>query len=196
MFTRIIIIALMLCWPAVSLAEGVPQPVGKTVTLETNMGKMVIELYDKQAPLTVANFRRYVTESYYNGLIFHRVVPGPGIYVIQGGGFEPSMKVRQPPHPAIKNEATNGLLNQRGTLSMARTNQVDSATSQFFINLKHNLSLDNQGTDPAKFGYAVFGKVIEGLDVVDKIAKTPTGQVKGFRDVPLQDAVITKAYEN
>ncbi len=164
-----------------------------TVTLETNLGTIVIELFPDKAPKTCENFLRYVREKYYDGLLFHRVIPG---FVIQGGGFEPGMKPRPPQHPPIVNEADNGLKNRRGTLSMARTFQVNSATSQFFINLKDNPFLDHQGNNPARFGYAVFGKVIKGMDVVDRIAKVPTTRVRGFKDVPAQDVVIVRAVVN
>ena len=156
------------------------------------MGKIRIELFEEEAPITTANFRRYVKESFYDGLIFHRVIPR---FVIQGGGFLPEMKKRPPTHPPIQNEATNGLANKRGTLSMARMNQINSATSQFFINLKDNGSLDHRGESPARFGYAVFARVIEGMKVVDKIAATETTRVGKFRDVPQKDIVIIKAYE-
>ncbi len=162
-----------------------------TVTLETTLGAIVIELFTDKAPRTCENFLRYVQEKYYDGLIFHRVIPG---FVIQGGGFEPGMKPRKPTHPPVKNEADNGLKNLRGTLSMARTLQVDSATSQFFINLKNNPFLDHQGNDPARFGYAVFGRVVKGMETVDRIAQVPTGRVRGFKDVPTTDVVIQRAY--
>jgi len=165
----------------------------KTVTFETSLGKIVIELFADKAPVTVANFRRYVRESFYDNLIFHRVING---FVIQGGGFESGMTPRQPTHPAIINEAGNGLTNKRGTLSMARTYAIDSATSQFFINLIDNPALDQQGNDPAHFGYAVFGRVIEGMDVVNEIAGKPTTTVGSYRDVPEEDIIILKAYEN
>ena len=161
------------------------------VTLETTLGTIVIELFPGKAPKTCENFLRYVREKYYDGLVFHRVIPG---FVIQGGGFEPGMKPRKPGHPPIRNEADNGLKNLRGTLSMARTFQVDSATSQFFINLKDNPFLDHRGNDPARFGYAVFGRVVEGMEVVEEIARVPTGRVRGFKDVPLTDVVIQRAY--
>lgn len=165
----------------------------RTVTFETSLGKIVIELFADRAPITVANFRQYVRESFYDNLIFHRVING---FVIQGGGFEPGMTPRKPTHPAIVNEARNGLTNKRGTLSMARTYVVDSATSQFFINLVNNPALDQQGNDPAHFGYAVFGRVIEGMDVVDEIAGKATSTVGNYRDVPTEDILILKAYEN
>lgn len=173
-------------------AGETPAAKAADVTLETSLGKIVIRLYDDKAPITCANFRRYVREKYYDGLIFHRVIPG---FVIQGGGFEPGMQVRNPPHPPIKNEARADLPNKRGTLSMARTNQVNSATSQFFVNLKDNPPLDHSGDNPAQFGYAVFGEVVSGMEVVDRIAAQPTGMNKGFRDVPVTDAVIVRAYE-
>lgn len=164
----------------------------KTISLETNQGTIIIELFDKKAPVSSANFRRYVKEKFYDGLIFHRVIPG---FVIQGGGFETGMKVRQPNHGPITNEAGNGLKNSRGTLSMARTSRVNSATSQFFINLRDNRSLDHRNNNPNGFGYAVFGRVVKGMDVVDKIAATKTTTVKAFRDVPASDMTIIKAYE-
>jgi len=166
------------------------------VVMETSMGKIKIELFDKKAPLTVKNFRNYVKQGFYNGLIFHRVIPG---FMIQGGGFESGMDRRDPTQPPVKNEATNGLKNLRGTLSMARTRDINSATSQFFINVADNASLDNHGTLPNQFGYAVFGKVVEGMDVTDKIVATPTTTVNSggaqYRNVPKEDVVIIKAYE-
>lgn len=164
-----------------------------TVTFETNLGNIVIELFDEKAPITVANFRQYVRESFYDNLIFHRVISG---FVIQGGGFESGMTPRQTTHPAITNEATNGLDNKRGTLSMARTNVIKSATSQFFINLNDNPALDHQAQAASRFGYAVFGRVIEGMDVVDEIAANPTTTIGRYRDVPAKEVVILKAYEN
>ena len=161
------------------------------VVFETTLGNFKIELFDDKAPLTTANFRQYVQEKYFDGLIFHRVIPG---FVIQGGGFEPGMKQR-PTRAAIKNEATNGLKNHRGTLSMARTGIVDSATSQFFINVKDNPSLDHRGMNPSMFGYAVFGRVIEGMEVVDKIVSTPTTSVGFHQDVPASDVVVIRAFE-
>jgi peptidyl-prolyl cis-trans isomerase A (cyclophilin A) len=161
------------------------------VIMETNLGTIKIELYPEQAPVTVDNFRQYAREGFFDGLIFHRVIPG---FVIQGGGFEPGMKQRTTRAPIV-NEAANGLKNTRGTLSMARTMVVNSATSQFFINLANNVSLDHRGEAPALFGYAVFGKVIEGMNVVDKIASEPTGTKGQHQDVPLKDVVIIKAYE-
>lgn len=165
----------------------------KTITMETSLGKIVLQLFDDKAPISCKNFRRYVDEHFYDGLTFHRVIPN---FMIQGGGFEPGMKMRPPQHPPIKNEAANGLKNERGTLAMARTSAINSATSQFFINLANNPFLDHKGNSARAYGYAVFGKVIQGMDVVDKIASRPTTVKRGFRDVPVEDIVIKKAYEN
>ncbi len=136
------------------------------------------------------NFLRYVDDKHFDGTIFHRVIPG---FVIQGGGMEPGMNQKDTRDP-IKNEATNGVKNLRGTLSMARTNDINSATSQFFVNLKDNDFLDHKPGSSSTYGYAVFGKVSEGMDVIDKIAKVKTGSRRGHQDVPLEDVVVTKAY--
>lgn len=165
---------------------------GKNIVMETSLGKIRIELFDEKAPISAANFRKYVQEKFYDGLIFHRVIPG---FVIQGGGFLPGMNQRNPTHPPIKNEADNGLKNKRATLSMARTQVVDSATSQFFVNVVDNTSLDHRGKNLAGFGYAVFGRVIEGMDIVDKIVASPTTTVQRHRDVPIKDVVMTRVYE-
>ena len=153
---------------------------------ETSLGNFTVELFEKEAPITTKNFLRYVDENHYDGTIFHRVIPG---FMIQGGGMEPGMGEKDT-HDPIKNEATNGVRNDRGTLAMARTNVVDSATAQFFINLKDNDFLNHQPGPPSAFGYAVFGKVTEGMDVVDKIAKVKTGVRRPHSDVPLEDVVI------
>jgi len=154
-------------------------------------GKAIAIDFDDKAPVTCKNIRSYVNEGFFDGLIFHRVIPG---FVIQGGGFEPGMKKKQT-HPPIMNEADNGEKNLRGTLSMARTQDIFSGTSQFFINLVDNASLDHRGKTPSGYGYAVFGKVTQGMDVVDKIAATPTGQKGRFRDIPVEDVVILKVSE-
>lgn len=159
------------------------------VIFETTLGVITIELYPKKAPVTVQNFLYYVESGFFDQTIFHRVVPG---FVIQGGGFVAGLTQKET-QPPIKNEATNGLRNTRGTLSMARTSVVDSATSQFFINLADNAFLDHRDTSDAGYGYAVFGKVAEGMEVVDAIAAQPTASGGGFRDVPTKDIVITKA---
>jgi cyclophilin family peptidyl-prolyl cis-trans isomerase len=156
------------------------------VVLNTSHGKIAIELHADEAPLTVENFLRYVDDGYYDGTIFHRVIPG---FMIQGGGFTSDMRQKQT-NPPVKNEADNGLKNSRGTLAMARTAAVDSATSQFFINLSDNAFLDHGKRD---FGYAVFGRVVEGMDVVDAIAGVATGRVGGHDDVPKEPVTIESA---
>jgi len=153
------------------------------VIVFTSMGDIKIELYKDKAPITVENFLSYVSDKFYDGTIFHRVIPG---FMIQGGGFTSDMN-QKPAKPPIKNEADNGLRNERGTIAMARTNVVDSATSQFFINQVDNDFLNNGGGD---FGYAVFGKVVEGMDVVDKISAVKTGSKGMNRDVPLETVVV------
>jgi len=156
------------------------------VLFSTNQGDIKVKLNRAEAPITVENFIGYVNDGFYNGVVFHRVIPN---FMIQTGGFTPDMKQKTPKAP-IKNEANNGLRNSRGTLSMARTSEVDSATSQFFINVNDNKFLDNGERD---FGYAVFGEVIDGMDVVDKIAAVQTGTVGQFRDVPQEPIVINSA---
>ncbi len=157
------------------------------VIFETSKGKITIELYPEEAPVTVENFLRYVNEGFYDGTIFHRVIPR---FVIQGGGFTADMQ-RKKTHAPIKNEAANGLKNLRGTLSMARTNDPNSATSQFFINLVDNKALDKSDKSA---GYAVFGKVTRGMDIVDAIAKVPTTTKGSYKDVPKTPVTIVKAY--
>ncbi|HEY5648968.1 MAG TPA: peptidylprolyl isomerase [Nitrospiria bacterium] len=160
-----------------------------TVVMETSMGTIKIAVDEEKAPISAKNFLSYVKDGFYDGTIFHRVIDG---FMIQGGGFDGDFKEKATKAP-IKNEADNGLKNTRGTLAMARTNVVDSATAQFFINVKDNGFLDHQGKTPEGYGYAVFGKVIEGMDVVDKIKGVKTGS-KGFhQDVPLENIVIKKA---
>ncbi len=158
-------------------------------TIETSMGTITLELDEAKAPVTVKNFCEYAKSGHYNGTIFHRVIDG---FMIQGGGFTPSMDQKETRDP-IKNEAGNGLSNARGTIAMARTQVVDSATSQFFINLVDNSFLDHRGADPRAFGYAVFGKVVDGMDVVDKIAKVKTRSVGYYENVP-EDAVTMKVH--
>jgi cyclophilin family peptidyl-prolyl cis-trans isomerase len=154
---------------------------------ETSLGNFEVELFEKEAPISAKNFQDYVDEGFFDGVIFHRVIPG---FMIQGGGFEPGMKQKKVKAP-IKNEAANGLKNKRGTLSMARTNVVDSATAQFFVNLVDNEFLDHAGA--SNYGYAVFGQVTSGMDVIDKIAKVATTNRAGHQNVPAADVVITKA---
>jgi cyclophilin family peptidyl-prolyl cis-trans isomerase len=158
------------------------------IRFQTTLGDFTIELMPKEAPVTVENFERYVREEFFDGLIFHRVIPG---FVIQGGGLTPDMSQKDN-HAPIKNEANNGVKNERGFLSMARTNDINSATSQFFINLKDNDFLDHK---PGSYGYAVFAKVVDGIDVIDQIAGVKTGRRRGHDDVPVEDVVIIAARE-
>jgi peptidyl-prolyl cis-trans isomerase A (cyclophilin A) len=158
----------------------------KMIILSTSMGDLKIELFEAEAPATVENFLQYVDDGFFGGTIFHRVIPG---FVLQGGGFTADMKQKKT-RPPIKNEAGNGLKNERGTLSMARTQVIDSATSQFFINLKNNDFLDHSTRD---FGYAVFAKVIDGMEIVDRIASVATGTSGMHQDVPLEPVVILSA---
>jgi peptidyl-prolyl cis-trans isomerase B (cyclophilin B) len=165
-------------------------PVGTLVTLNTSKGKIVIELDDQEAPITVANFLSYVDKGHYAGTIFHRVIPG---FMVQGGGFDETYSQKSVDAP-ITNEAGNGLRNLRGTLAMARTSVVNSATSQFFINIVDNPFLDHKDETNSGFGYAVFGKVIEGMAVVDSMAVVDTGAGGPFKkDVPVTQIVIQSA---
>ncbi|MCD6533796.1 MAG: peptidylprolyl isomerase [Deltaproteobacteria bacterium] len=156
------------------------------VAMETSMGTMVIELYPDKAPITVKNFLDYVDAGFYDGTIFHRVIPG---FVLQGGGFDAKMEKKENQAP-IKNEADNGLRNLRATLSMARTQQVNSATSQFFINLKNNSNLDH---GDRSFGYAVFAKVVKGVSVIDKMAGVKTTTKGHYQNVPVEPVFIISA---
>jgi len=159
------------------------------VELHTNHGVIKLELNAEKAPKTVANFLNYVKNGHYDGTVFHRVIDG---FMIQGGGFEAGMK-QKPTEAPIENEANNGLKNERGSIAMARTNDPHSASAQFFINVADNDFLNHSSPTPQGWGYAVFGKVVEGLDVVDKIKSVKTGS-KGFhQDVPVDDVVIEKA---
>lgn len=160
------------------------------VVMETSMGNIFIQLFEREAPVGTANFLEYVKSGFYDGLIFHRVING---FVIQGGGYDAALDKRDPRDPII-NEATNGLRNLRGMLSYARTDVVNSATSQFFINLENNRSLDHRSNTPLGFGYAVFGKVVRGMAVADEIAKVRVTKMKGMTDVPAVPVVIQKAY--
>ena len=159
------------------------------VKMTTSLGTIVIELDNAKAPVSAANFADYVKSGFYDGTIFHRVIPG---FMAQGGGFDTSFNQKETQAP-IKNEADNGLKNDRGTLAMARTNDPNSATAQFFINYKDNGFLNHTSPTPSGWGYAVFGKVVEGMDVVDEMAKQPTGNRGMHQDVPKTDIVIEKA---
>jgi cyclophilin family peptidyl-prolyl cis-trans isomerase len=154
-----------------------------TVVMSTSLGKVTVELLADRAPVTVQNFLAYVDDGFFDGTIFHRVIPG---FMVQGGGFGPDMRQKATRAP-IKNEADNGVKNSRGTLAMARTSDVNSATAQFFVNLVDNGFLDHGGRD---FGYAVFGRVTAGMDVVDAIAKVKTGRNGPHGDVPVEPVVI------
>ena len=156
------------------------------IQISTRLGNIIVELDAAAAPKTVANILSYVDEGFYAGTLFHRVIPG---FMIQGGGLTPDM-ANKPNHAPIENEAANGLKNDRGTLAMARTSIPHSATSQFFINLKDNDFLNFSSPSPQGFGYCVFGKVVEGMDVLDTIAKQPPGNRAGHGDVPREDILI------
>jgi len=159
------------------------------VKLTTSLGAIVIQLDNTKAPVSAANFADYVKSGFYDGTIFHRVIPG---FMAQGGGFDTSFNQKTTKAP-IKNEADNGLKNKRGTLAMARTNDPNSATAQFFINYKDNSFLDHTSPTPSGWGYAVFAEVVEGMEVVDEMAKQPTGNRGMHQDVPKTDIVIEKA---
>ncbi len=158
------------------------------VKLTTSLGEIIIQLNPEKAPISSANFLTYVNEGFYNGTIFHRIIPG---FMAQGGGFDTDFN-QKAVHDPIKNEADNSLPNKRGTLAMARTNVPDSATAQFFINYKDNSFLNYTSPTPSGWGYAVFGEVIEGMDIVDAMAKQPTGNRGGHQDVPKTDIIIEK----
>jgi peptidyl-prolyl cis-trans isomerase A (cyclophilin A) len=155
------------------------------ITIKTNHGDIIVELLEEKAPISCENFRQYVKDGHFDGTVFHRVIPN---FMIQGGGMEDDLSPR-PTRDPIKNEADNGEKNERGTLAMARTGVVDSATSQFFINLNSNDFLNHGGRD---FGYAVFARVSDGMDVVDKIAAVATGSRGGHQDVPLDSVTISE----
>ncbi len=157
------------------------------ITLKTSMGDIVIELDEEKAPISSENFKQYVRDGFYDGVIFHRIIPN---FMIQGGGFMPDM-MQKATRETIENEAKNGLSNEKYTLAMARTSEPHSASAQFFINTKDNSFLDYPGQDG--WGYAVFGKVVEGTEVVDKIEKVETGNVAGHSDVPVEPVIIEKA---
>ena len=172
-------------------AQGDPKPAGNSprVAFDTSKGRIVVELYPDKAPKTVANFLAYVKSGHYNGVIFHRVIDG---FMIQTGRFAADMSQNSTKAP-IQNEADNGLRNDRGTLAMARTADPNSASAQFFINTVNNDSLNHRSKTPQGWGYAVFGKVVEGMDVVDQIAKVRTGNKGMHQNVPLEAVVIQKA---
>jgi cyclophilin family peptidyl-prolyl cis-trans isomerase len=178
--------------PAADVKESAatqPAAASNRVVIDTSLGKITVELDPEKAPITVKNFLQYVDDKFYDGTIFHRVIPN---FMIQGGGFQPGMK-EKPTRPPIRNEGTNGLKNLRGTIAMARTGNPHSATAQFFINVVDNRGLDHPRIGPdgkEEWGYCVFGKVVNGMDVVDKIRTVPTHTVGPFADVPQQDVII------
>ena len=185
LITRTLILLFALGLPGLLLADDAHPRVRMT----TNLGDIVLELDRDKAPKTVENFLRYVNEGFYDGTIFHRVIDG---FMIQGGGFTPNFQ-KKPTHAPIENEADNGLRNKIGTIAMARTNDPHSATSQFFINVANNGFLDFRDKTRRAWGYAVFGRVVEGMDVVDKIRRSPTGSGGPFRkDVPRTPVIIEK----
>jgi cyclophilin family peptidyl-prolyl cis-trans isomerase len=185
---RLAVVALTLAL-SVACSEG-KNPAGGNhpmVRISTSLGDITVELYEDKAPATVQNFLSYVNDKFYDGTIFHRVIPN---FMIQGGGLDPNMK-QKPSRQPIKNEAGNGLKNETGTIAMARTGVVDSATAQFFINVKDNDFLNHRDETPAGFGYTVFGKVVDGMDVVRKIERVQTTTVGPHENVPVEPVVIT-----
>ena len=187
---RIVLVFLLvgLCvLPAQAASTNATKGKMKMVKLHTNKGVITLQLDAEKAPVTVKNFLDYVNSGFYSNTIFHRVIPN---FMIQGGGFEPGLQ-QKPTNAPIKNEAANGLKNDIYTIAMARTGDPHSATAQFFINTKNNGFLDYPGQDG--WGYCVFGKVVEGMDVVDAIGKVETGNSRGYQDVPREDVIITKA---
>jgi cyclophilin family peptidyl-prolyl cis-trans isomerase len=171
---------------AFSLTTHAAERTNPVVVMETNKGTVVIELWQDRAPITVENFLRYVDNNLYNNLAFHRVIPG---FMVQGGGYDSNF-VEISGYAPIKNEASPTLRNDRGTLAMARTNVIDSATSQFFINLVDNDFLNQTGTSAQEFGYAAFGQVVEGMDIVDAIAEVATGNQRQHQNVPIEPVTI------
>jgi cyclophilin family peptidyl-prolyl cis-trans isomerase len=175
---------------SVGLASAQTKKGNPVVVLETSKGNIEIELNEAKAPVSVKNFLDYVDSHFYDGLIFHRVIDN---FMVQGGGFTPDMAQKNGKAP-IDNEAGNGLVNDKYTIAMARTSVINSATSQFFINTKDNTFLNHKDNTDRGFGYAVFGKVVKGQEVVDAIGKVKTGTKNGFNDVPVETVTITKAY--
>lgn len=182
-FVAVMLLTMVGAACAADVAKPAKNPV---VLMETSMGNIKLELFEKEAPISVANFLEYAKSDYYNGTIFHRVIPG---FMLQGGGLTSDLQPKAGGRAPIKNEAYNGLKNDRGTVAMARTPAPDSATSQFFINVIDNHGLDRP--NPDGFGYAVFGKVVEGMDVADKIVATPQARKNSvFQNVPIKPVII------
>jgi cyclophilin family peptidyl-prolyl cis-trans isomerase len=175
----------VLCFVVLGVVAGSARAANPVVVVETSMGNIEIELFEDKAPVTVKNFLQYAADKHYDGTIFHRVISD---FMVQGGGFEPGMKEKKTRDP-IKNESSNGLSNLKGTVAMARTGEPNSATAQWYVNVKDNTFLDRAKARDG-VGYCVFGRVIKGMDVVDKIKEVETDTVKGFENVPTKDVVI------
>ena len=175
--------------PPLQPSADAPAPGNPVVVMSTSLGDITIELFKTQAPVSVQNFLQYVNDGFYSGTVFHRVKQG---FMIQGGGFTPSLQ-EKPTRPPILNEATNGVRNTRGTIAMARTRALRSATSQFYINVVDNRALDHTSEAPEGYGYAVFGRVLSGMDVVDRIVAVPTASKGPMDDVPVEPVVIKGA---
>ena len=187
---KIIVFMMLMLTSTLSFSTGKTMSTAPTkVKLTTTLGEFTIQLNSEKAPVSSENFLAYVKQGFYDGTIFHRVIPG---FMAQGGGFDAKFNQKQTLAP-IKNEADNGLVNARGTVAMARTNDPNSATAQFFVNYKDNSFLNHTGKNASGWGYAVFGEVIDGMDVVDAMAKQATGSRGPYQDVPNVDIVITKA---
>lgn len=182
-FHLFLFIALVSCSALISQVAAAANP---QIIFETNRGNFIVELYPEKAPKTVANFMKYVDSGFYKETIFHRVI---NHFMIQGGGFSADMSEKETLAPII-NEAANGLLNEPGTIAMARTSDPNSATAQFFINLENNVPLNFQGSDPDLIGYCVFGRVLKGMDVVREIGASPTKNVGPYADVPKSTVLI------
>lgn len=172
--------------PPLQAPAPTPAPGNSVAVVSTSMGDVTLELFNDKAPVSSENFAQYAREGFYADTVFHRVKAG---FMIQGGGFTPTL-AEKPTRPPIQNEATNGLRNVRGTLAMARTASLRSATAQFYINVADNRRLDHTGYSPDEFGYAVFGRVLSGMDVVDRIAAVPTRSTAGLDDVPVEPVII------
>jgi peptidyl-prolyl cis-trans isomerase A (cyclophilin A) len=188
-FPLLLLLAVLQAAPATNQAPAAlgPAPGNPVAVISTSMGDITVELFKDQAPVSVENFLQYVQDGFYPGTIFHRVERG---FVIQGGGYTEAL-VEKATRPPIQNEATNGLRNTRGTLAMARKRELRSATSQFYINVANNAVLDHRGFTPPEFGYAVFGRVLSGMDVVDRIAGVEVAEAGEFDTVPVKPVIIT-----
>ena len=190
LFLSLIILVALAAGCGSSTKRWAPNPGNPIVVMKTSLGNIVMELYPARAPVGVKNFLEYVENGHYNGTVFHRVIPG---FMVQGGGFDQNLNEKPTADP-IENEADNGLRNRRGTVSYARTLDINSATSQFFVNLVDNYKLDYKNPTRRGYGYAVFGRVVRGMGVVDAIARVQTGTRKQMQDVPLRTILIENAY--